>query len=378
MPGRLLLGAAILLGLGSGLQAQTRADSAAIVLESARLLAAAGREDAARALYRQITARFAGTPAAGTADSLLGALARALEPRGAGRTGYVLFHTLFGGFLGAAIPAALDAEGTEPYGAGLLIGAPLGFFASRAFARSRISSPGQAGIASFAAVWGTWQGLLVQEMLALSEGQRCDESGCRQAGERAPWIAMVAGGVAGLTAGTMLARRSIASGEASVVSHSASWGTWLGFATGILTGAEDEGLSVAMVIGGNAGLLAAIPAARAWQPSSSRVRLITAAGVGGGLAGVGLSLLLGTDSPEGAVAPPLTGSLAGLVAGTLLTRGRDDPDQPSPPSLALLRLGAGAPRAELPLPLPSLLPSGSRRGPAFRPGFRILLLEARF
>jgi hypothetical protein len=290
----------------------------------------------------------------------------------------VLFHTLFGGFLGAAIPAALDAEGTEPYGAGLLIGAPLGFFASRAFARSRISSPGQAGIASFAAVWGTWQGLAIQQLLDLGEGQRCGDFGCEDTGVTAQWTAMVAGGAAGLTAGALLAGRPIASGEASVVSHSAFWGTWLGAAGGIVAGAENDGLIAAALLGGNAGLLAAIPAARSWRPPSTRIRLITASGVAGGLAGLGISLLIGSDEPEPFFAVPLATSAAGLVTGVLLTRGHDDPDQPGVrPGAALLSYDRGL-RLDLPLPIPALVPTATRAGSGVRPGLRVLLFDARF
>ena len=52
---------------------------------------------------------------------------------------------LYGAFLGAAIPAALGADDPEGYGAGLLVGAPLGFFASRAYAKNPAITDGQAG-----------------------------------------------------------------------------------------------------------------------------------------------------------------------------------------------------------------------------------------
>ena len=43
-------------------------------------------------------------------------------------------------------------------GVGLLLGAPAGFFASRAYARSRPLSDGQARAITLGGTWGTWQG----------------------------------------------------------------------------------------------------------------------------------------------------------------------------------------------------------------------------
>jgi hypothetical protein len=360
------------------LPAQSPADSAGIVLDAAKALAREGHTDAARQLFLLIRARYAATPAARTADSLLATLrTQAGASRGStGRTGFVLFHTLYAGFLGVAIPAAFGADGSEPYGAGLLIGAPLGYFGSRAFARARISMPGQAGIASFATTWGTWQALAVQQLLDLGETEFCDSFGCYTSdSDTAPWAAMVIGGLAGLGTGLALASRPILSGTAGLISHSSFWGSWFGVSLGAVLGAEGDGLIGATLIGGNAALLLAIPAAKAWRPTSSRVRLTTAAGIAGGLAGFGIDLLASVDDDRASFAIPAATSALGLLAGALATRNQRDADEGDPGG-ALLTLHDRL-RLNVPLPMPAAIPTGERVW-RWRPGVRISLFHAEF
>jgi hypothetical protein len=371
----LVLGA---LGVAPALPAQSSADSAAIVLDAAKTLAREGHTDAARQLFLLIRSRYNATPAGRFADSILATLARNAPTarEGTGRTGFILFHTLYGGFLGSAIPAAFGADGSEPYGAGLLIGAPLGYFASRAFARARITMPGQAGIASFATAWGTWQGLALQQMLDLGERQTCGEFDCYSNSDTAPWAAMVVGGLAGLGTGLALAARPIASGTSTLISHSAFWGTWFGLSLGRAFGAEGDGLIATSVVGGDAALLGAIPAASAWRPSSSRVRLTTAAGIAGGLAGFGVDLLASVDDERAVFAIPAATSAIGLLAGALLTRQQRDMDEGDAPSEALFTLRDRL-RLSLPLPMPAAIPTHDPHH-RLRPGIRVLLLNAEF
>jgi hypothetical protein len=372
----LILGA---LCLAPALPAQSPADSANIVLDAARTLAREGHAEAARQLFLLIRARYGTTAAARVADSILATLTRTAPTRSGsiGRTGFILFHTLYGGFLGAAIPAAFGADGSEPYGAGLLIGAPLGYFGSRAFARARITMPGQAGIASFATAWGTWQGLALQQMLDLGDKQTCNEFGCfTDESDTAPWAAMVVGGLAGLGTGFALASRPIQGGTSTLISHSAFWGSWFGLSLGRAFGAEGDALIATSVIGGDAALLAAIPAAGAWKPSSGRVRLTTAAGIAGGLAGFGVDLLASVDDERVSFAIPAATSALGLIVGALATRNQRDADEDEAPSGALLTLRDRA-RLNVPLPFPAVLPS-DERGRRWRPGMRLLVFYAEF
>ena len=78
-------------------------------------------------------------------------------------------------------------------------------------------------------------------------------------------------------------------------------------------------------------LLGAIPLARAWRPSVGRVRLITAAGIAGGLIGLGVDLLADVNGEKTAVLIPTLGSVVGLGVGTALTSRRDVTPIPLPP-----------------------------------------------
>lgn len=374
---RLPLLLAALLVAGVPLSAQTRADSASIVLDAARALRREGRDAAARDLLRLIRARYAATPAARTADSLLLTLTGIPATGGTGRTGYILFHTLYGGFLGVAIPAALGADGSEPYGVGLLVGAPLGYFGSRAFARSKITMPGQAGLAAFVTAWGTWQGLALQQVLNLGEGETCNEFGCfRDDSDTAPWAAMAVGGLAGIGIGHAIASRPVPAGTSTMVSHSAWWGTWFGLALGQVFDVQDDDNFAAMLLGGNAALLLALPAAKAWRPSPAQVRLTSAAGLAGGLVGFGIDLLASTDDESLTFGIPAATSALGLIVGALATRNQRDPDEVPSESLALVTVRGGI-RLNAPLPLPAVIPAD---GPGRRrvPGFRITLFDGAF
>jgi len=363
--------------------AQTAADSAAVLLDAARGLEREGRAAASRELLRYIGRRYPATTAALAADSLLRALPQ-LATTSTGHTGYVLFNTVYGAFLGAAIPAAFGAESAAPYGAGLLVGAPLGFLASRAYARAKIRTGGQAGIATLATYWGTWQGVGWQQVFNIGEEEVCGDGFCyTQTSDRAPWAAMVVGGLAGLGVGLATATgKDIPSGTSTMVSASALWTSWFGLAGAIIGGAEDDDdILAAVLLSGNVGLLAGIPAARAWRPSSSRVRLISAAGLAGALAGFGIDLLAEVDDDATAFAIPAVASAIGLIASARATRDRDEPDGAggsAPVSGALLELRDGL-RLGMPLPQPQLAKLRDHEGrQRTRAGVRLDLLRASF
>ncbi|HEU5218310.1 MAG TPA: hypothetical protein VFU23_06610 [Gemmatimonadales bacterium] len=323
---RILL-AALLVGSVRAAPAQTPADTASVILQVARDLQRDGRPDAARELFRYLRDRYRATPAGRAADSLMHAMP-GTGPIGNGRTGFVTFNTVYGAFLGSAIPAAFDAHGGGAYGVGLLIGAPAGFFASRAFARAHFRSAGQAGIASFATAWGTWQGLGIQRAFNIGEEEICATDFCyRNDSQTAPWALMSVGGVVGIAAGWALASaKDVRPGTATMISHSALWGSWFGVSVGRAAGLHDDNLWASTLIVGNAALLAAIPAARAWQPTSSRVRLISAAGLAGGLAGFGIDLIANPDDDKVVFAIPAMTSAAGLLVGALATKHQSDLD----------------------------------------------------
>jgi len=380
----LWLAGALWLGHGALAAAQVPADTAAVLLDAARNLQREGRSDAAGELLRYVRRHFAGSPAARSADSLLGTLPQAAAaPSGTGRTGFVTFNTLYGAFLGLAIPAAFNEPDATAAGVGLLIGAPVGFFASRGFARSRFHTAGQAGLASFATVWGTWMGLALQQALDIGDREHCDQFGCfSDNSDTAPWAAMSLGGIGGLVTGWALASsRELRPGTSTLIAHSAFWGTWFGIALGRVADLHDNSLFTAAMVAGNVGLLAAIPASRSWRPSSSRVRLITAAGLAGGLAGLGVDLIAQPDDDRAAFAIAAAGSGAGLLIGALATRRQQDLDAPGggpAGANALLQWAEGF-RLAVPLPEPARFRIEGRDGRLHSVrAARIRLFDARF
>jgi hypothetical protein len=334
----------------------TGADSAQAVLNAAQVLQREGQNDISRDLMRYLVRRWPESPAAATARGQFPTLPTE-SLGGFGRTSFVAYHVLYGAFLGAAIPAALGADDPEGYGLGLLLGAPLGFFASKAYAKNPAITDGQTGIIQFGSFWGTWQGFGWQSVLDIGENEFCDVDVCYTSdSDTAPWAMAVAGGLTGLGVSLLAARKPISGGMSSMVFHSSLWGTYFGVATAILvegddnSGGSDDRLTAAL-IGGNVGLLLAIPAAKAWKPTSSRVRIVSASGLAGGLAGLGVVLLTSTDDTQGAIAITTAGAAIGLVAGAAL--GRDKNDKLANLSLPIApALVSGVGKAKLGIPLP--------------------------
>ena len=387
---RCLISAALLILAGAlfptALTAQeSPADTAAVLLTVARDLDNAGQHDLAEELLRYIARRYPDTPAATAAIGLLRGVRQSQE-LGAGRTGFITWNTIFATWLGVAVPAAFGADEPSAYGAGILVGAPLGFFASKAYARATPLTPGQGGLYWLSTIWLSWQALGWRDVLDIGDrefcfpdgagGEVCDES----TPDTAPWAALVAGGLAGVGTGIVLTKQDIDNGTASLLRHAAFWGTWYGIALGVLADAENDAPFAWALLGGDAAIAAGIPAAKAWKPSPGRIRLITAAGLAGGLAGVGLDLLLEVDDDKTGVGIPLIGTTVGLIGGALLGSGRRSRTADTAPDIrtAFLNLDSGW-SLDLPVPLPTaipaLMPDGRIRS---KPGLQFRLFDARF
>lgn len=377
---RLILPILALGFLPSAARAQQTTDSAHVLLETARVLQAEGYGKIARDVLGRLLVLFPLAPQADTARTLLG---RTPEPEATqlGRTGFIAYHTAYGGFLGVAIPAALGADDPEPYGAGLMLGAPGGFFLSRLYSGSRNLSDGQAGTINFGSLWGTWQGFGWQEVLGIGDKEVCvdGEPGfCYdEESTTARWASAVVGGLTGLGVGLLAANKPISSGTSSLVFNSSLWGTWYGFAISAILEAEDEERLAAALVGGNAAILAAIPAAGALKPTRSQVRLASAGGAMGGVVGLGLAILTGVDDTKGFLAIVSGGTTLGLVTGGVLGRDKDDAlASARPMGTALVNVNDGV-RLGVPLPTPTLLRLDTARGRATTPGLRLTLLDAR-
>ena len=233
----------------------TRADSAAILLEATRRLELEGEGVAAQELMDLIVRHFPGTPAAAEAELVLTA-SRSQNLERSGRASLIAFSTLYGGWLGVAVPAAFGANEPEPFGAGLLIGAPLGFFASKAIVDRYPMSSGQATLTGFGARWGTWQGIGWREVLGIGEDS-----------DEAPFTAGIVGGLAGLVTGGLLAQKLNPShGAATMVELGSLWGVWYGLAGAVVADVQEDNAALTWALmGSNVGLVASALAARSWE-----------------------------------------------------------------------------------------------------------------
>jgi len=388
----LLLFLCLIFGSISPLKAQTvtRADSAAVLMNAARAFEAEGKVQVAEALLHFISERYGDTQAGAEARASL----QVASPEGADRSSQVelmVWSTTYGLWLGVAIPGALGANDPGPYGAGLLIGGPVGFLGGRALARSRPMSEGQVRAITFGSLWGTWQGWGLLELMDWGQKEYCDFDVCWSDGADGEDVlkAMVVGGLAGLATGAVLARKPISSGVATTTNFGALWGTWFGFAGGVLANLEDDQLLGSTMAVGNAGLLATAFMAPEWNFSRNRARLISIAGVIGLLGGFGVDLMVQPDNEKVAMGIPLVGSIAGLTLGWKMTS-----DSPTPtvfgsgtgsnsdlgPALggSLLSFQDGNLRLGTPSPFPTLLPVDGPRGLSYRPGLGFNLFSSRF
>ena len=367
-------------------QASSPADSANVLLDVAASFEAQDQWEVAEALYRFIAEHFDTTPAAVQAQARFSALN--LEgAQGSGSVELRVWGTTFGLWLGVALPRLLGADNPEPYGAGLLLGGPAGYFGGKALAGSLSLTEGQARAITFGGTWGTWQGFGWAEVLELGGQENCFRGQCFDSGpsDEARFGAMVVGGLTGIAAGALLSRSEISQGVASTVNYGALWGTWFGLATSVLLDFDDDDQPLtSALIGGNAGLLTTALLAPGWNISRNRARLVSIAGVIGGLGGLGLDLLLQPSDDKALVGIPLATSLLGLGIGVVTTRGADTElaradDSLSSLSGALFKLDQGRFGVGFPTPTPTFIrvdaPSGRT---ALRPAASFTLFAARF
>ncbi|MEX1181941.1 MAG: hypothetical protein WEF86_01810 [Gemmatimonadota bacterium] len=368
----------------AAVHAQTRADTAAVLLQAAEQLTARGETGAARALLGLISDRYAGTPAAASVEDMLVALRQAPDPEQSGRTELLVAGTGYGAWLGVAVPLMLESESSSAYGVGLLLGAPAGFLAARRYADATRPTEGQARAITFGGTWGTYQGVAWTELLDIGQESQelCDIEGLNCTThetdpEASTWVAAaVVGGLAGIGTGAWLARKPITPGTAAAVTLGGMWGTWFGFAVAHVAGLDGDDLLAGTLIGGNAALVAAGLLAPSWQLSENRARLISIGGVIGGLAGGGALLILQPDDDKVMVGVPALTSAAGLLIAAQRTRPRVEDARPESagPRGALLNIDRG--KWAVDLPAPSL---GVARGPAdLQPALYLPLVKARF
>lgn len=367
---------------GGDAQAQTRADSAAVLLRAAEQLRVEGEAGAARAVLELILRQYAGTPAALEVDRMMAMLRRTPDAERSGRTELLVFGTMYGAWLGVAGPLAFDADSPEAFGIGLLLGAPLGFYAAKQYADARSPTEGQTRALTFGGTWGTAQGFALAEVLDLGRDSEliCPAGSCYEtdgdSDVQAYVTAAVAGGLLGIGTGALLARKPITAGTAATVSLGGMWGAWFGFGLAYLADRGGDALVTSAMVGGNAALLGLGVAAPRWEMSESRARLISVGGVAGGLAGAGLLLIAQPAGERTQLLFPLIGSAAGLALGTVWTRDRDAADRGMDGGRGALINRSGGEWA-LDTPDPALRLQRTARGQV-EPAAYLPLLRARF
>jgi hypothetical protein len=377
----LLLAGSLLLFAPHRVVAQaTRADSAAILLDAASRLERVGRTEAALDLYRMILDRFGDTVAGDRVRQLL------QSPGGrstrSGRVELQVWSTLYGLWLGVAVPAAFGADGPEPYGVGLLVGGPIGFLAGMGLARSREFTDGQTRAITFGGTWGTWQGFGWSEVFDWGDGLQCEGDQCvSDGGPEEKFAGMILGGLTGIGVGLALSGQTITDGVATSVSLGSLWGSWFGLSLGVIADLENDDLLAAVLLGGNGGLVGSAVLASRTGISRGRARLISIAGVIGGLAGGGIDLITQPDGDKTLIAIPLIGSVVGLTIGAVTTRNFDrspvggDPD--AGPD-ALFRIDGGRFEVDTPTPWLTLESANIAGRTTRRPALGLTLLRARF
>ena len=250
--------------------------------------------------------------------------------------------------------------------------------------RARSLTEGQTRAITWGGTWGTFQGLGWSEVLDLGEDVFCVDDFCYEGGDQTEerFASMVAGGLLGVVVGGILSRRDIDAGVATGAHYGSLVGTWLGVAGALVGGLEeDDDVWTSTLLVGNAGLVGGAWAADHFGWSRNRVRLVGLGALLGGLAGVGIDLLVQPDSDEAVFGIPLATSVAGLATSLYLTRAYDAmPGSPGDAVDALLSFNGGEGwSVGVPVPVPTLLRAPDENGrDRLSPGLRFTLLTGRF
>ncbi len=359
-------------------------DTAGVALGLARGFQASGQDEQAIALLQVIIERYPHTPAAQEAEELLASY-RKIRTVGRGETQFIVWNTLFATWLGLAIPIAVGADEASTFGATLLLAPPAGFFLSRAYTKARPISLGQSGAYLWATVWASWQALGWRAVLEIGNHEDCYDYGfglecVSRPPENAEVKALLVGGVIGIGSGLILANQNIAAGDATLATHASLWGTFYGLAIGGMADLSDDDLLTAALVAGNLGLIAAIPGGRAWKPARGQIWVVSAAGIAGGVAGVGIDLLVQPEATDVAIGIPTLSATLGLVLGSVLTKNTKWRDEASiePWNDSLLSLNHGA-ELGFPLPQPGTVTTfDTKARRKLVPSWEIKLVQASF
>jgi hypothetical protein len=231
-----------------------------------------------------------------------------------GRTDLLVFSGYYGLWLGIATPIALEAEGAAAYGVGLLVAGPSAVLLAHYLTKTSGISDGDATMIALGGNWGIWQGI----GWYLNSDDPHDGNDAIMAGELV--------GLGGCAMGILLASSiDFSPGGAELISAGASWGAWFGLVAGSLIDFGDKSELTAALVGSDALPVGAGIVAWNSEWSRKRIRLINLAGVLGTIGGLGVDLIAQPEGGSTIMAIAGAGSIAGLAAGTWLTRNTDNP-----------------------------------------------------
>jgi hypothetical protein len=283
--------------------------------------ASEARYDFASRLISDLVESYPETPQAVEAKRLQPHILRLLRTKKAliyggslidqsGRTELLIFSGYYGLWLGIATPIWLEADSPEAFGLGLLLGGPLSLAAAYSLTKDASISEGKATIISLGGHLGTWQGI--------GWGIVADKEGSSVVG-----LGEICG-LTGIGAATYLANQiDFSEGHAALTSSGLQWGAWFGLVLGEIADHDGDEVLRDMLLGSDIAILSTGFLTKDVKMSQARVRLINLGGVLGTVAGFGVDLLTQVDEASTAFAIAGTGSVAGLVVATNITRNYD-------------------------------------------------------
>jgi len=286
---------------------------AASVLKFGRRLVAQKDVQLALPVLEKLAQYYPGTIAAQQAQALRDSL-MTLPPMQdrSGRVGVVVFSTLYGTWLGVALPVIAEADDPKAFVASMMAGSTIGLVASLNATKNHPISDGRASLINFGGWFGTWQGIAWSNAFG-AEGGRNVVTGA------------VIGGLAGIGASVALtANKNIRPGYATLINFGGIWGTWFALCAAEITEVRAEETEYGFIAaGGDIGILATAIAAKNTLMSRGRARLINIAGVVGTVFGLGAAVLIEVDEAQTAFAMMGAGSLTGLLIGSAATKNYD-------------------------------------------------------
>jgi hypothetical protein len=245
-----------------------------------------------------------------------------------GRGTLVIASTIYGIWAGIAIDVLFTIDGVRTGIIPPLLGMGAGLALSLGLTSDRPVTNGQA--------WSTVTGLEYGSLNGAFWSASFDFSSKKTVG----WT--LATGLVGGAAGIVVANKvSPTQGDVEVVRSGLLWGT-LGGLLGVATFAPHASQKTVFRVAAASmdfGFLAGLALAASFDVSRNRDLIIDAGTLGGGVAGLGITVLAaGTNgSGQGIAAGTLGGMMAGMLLTIFLTRDMDEPDsEPGSPVAALI------------------------------------------